>query len=446
MEEALVINKVFYDKGVPVVVVPTHPRLGHASIYQTPTFTVYEIVPYNRGTRMSSVKALMPELTQALKDKRKVERLSLRWGESPFALEVPNVKQSYIDLDESEWKKLPPYTGIIGRSYAYAQPKEHRIDFTNPNTTNVLIPGINGSGKTNTARQLLLSLAMNNAPEVCRFAIIDPKVKSLEPLRSLPHTLLWADNPYDAHKVVGWVWAEMERRRTEDYNGKLFLVTEELSYLALEDMRDAFERMLPQISLLGRQLDIHLVTISQRPTAKLIGGQLKSQFSVRLVHRMDSADNARIASGRAETGAEALHGFGSFVLIDDEARPAHLQAYYISDIEKTVNEVKVRFGQEPEKVDLSLPAKAVSKRVVAMEEKKERARVVFDKFWDGKKLGQGAQQAILEAVYGEGTRNAGGNRNTVLKVISELTNEKNSPAKPERVSGNNRKRQATPPK
>jgi hypothetical protein len=160
---------------------------------------------------------------------------------------------------------------------------------------------------------------------------------------------------------------------------------------------------------------------------------------------MDSSDNARIASGRPETGAEFLHGFGSFVLIDDEAKPAHLQAYYISDVGQAVGEVKAKFTQQSEKVDLELSAKATSKRVVAMEEKKERARVVFDKFWDGKQLRQGGQQAILEAIYGEGTRNAGGNRNTVLKVIGELTNEKNSHAKPGRVSGNNRKRQTALP-
>ena len=445
MVEAILINKVFYDKGIPVAVLPNHPRTGHVSIYTTPTYTVYEIVSLAKKVLMSTVKALLPELRQVIKDYRKDERLTLRWGDSPFSLEVPNKQVRFLDFDKSSWKDLPPYTAVAGRSYAYGESKEHRIDFTNPNTTNLLIAGINGSGKTNTLRTIVSSLARNNTPEQCRFVIIDPKYKSLQAFQNLPHTVGWTSDPYEAHKLIGWVHGEMERRKTDEYNGKIFLVTEELSYLALEDMRDAFERMLPQISLFGRELDIHILAVSQRPTAGLIGGQLKSQFGVRMVHRLDTADNARFVSGKAGTGAENLHGFGSFLLIDDADKPAHLQAYHIPQIETVINEIVRVYPSDNYRVSTSLEPLYVSPKTIEMEEQKERARPVFQKYWDARKgrLKTGGQTAIIHAIFGEGTYTGGGNRATMLKIVEELTSEqpdkKNGAAKGERIRRDNRK-------
>jgi S-DNA-T family DNA segregation ATPase FtsK/SpoIIIE len=42
---------------------------------------------------------------------------------------------------------------------------------------------------------------------------------------------------------------------------------------------------------------------------------LKANFPVRLVGRVGSADDARVAAGQGGTGAEKLMGHGDFVLV-----------------------------------------------------------------------------------------------------------------------------------
>lgn len=449
MAEALLINRVLYERNVPVMVVPNHPRTGHSSIYSTPVYTVYEIVPYGKSVPIASVTPLLRDITQAIKDSRKQERLTCRWGDSPFSLEVPNREVRLLSFMESQWKTVSPYRPLTGRSYAYGTGRDHYIDFTNPNTTNVLVAGINGSGKTNTTRVLLSSLAMGSDPNLCQFVIIDPKFKGLRDFERLPHTIGWTDDPYEANKLIGWVWGEMERRKTEAYNGKIFLVGEEVSYLALEDMRDAFNRMLPQISLMGRQLDIHLIMVSQRPTAGLIGGQLKSQFGVKLVHRLDTADNARFVCGRPGTGAELLHGFGSHLLIDHEERPAHVQSYYIEDMEPVIDTIRERWPTTKNKINTQLHPKHRSIKDVEAEANKERARPVFTQFWDkrAKKLKNGGQRAIIEAMFGAGAYQGGQHAAEAKRVIGELSNELNDKKDNKtarRVSGNRGKQTANP--
>lgn len=59
----------------------------------------------------------------------------------------------------------------------------------------------------------------------------------------------------------------------------------------------------------------------------------KSNFPLRLVGRVLSADDAKVAAGQSGTGAEYLPGKGSFLYVDgSEVR--RFQSYYIPDIQR----------------------------------------------------------------------------------------------------------------
>jgi hypothetical protein len=75
------------------------------------------------------------------------------------------------------------------------------------------------------------------------------------------------------------------------------------------------EALLTRISQRGREAGIHLVACTQKPTAALIGGAIKANFPVRLVGTVASRDEARYATGLAESGAEKLEGRGDFLLV-----------------------------------------------------------------------------------------------------------------------------------
>jgi S-DNA-T family DNA segregation ATPase FtsK/SpoIIIE len=60
---------------------------------------------------------------------------------------------------------------------------------------------------------------------------------------------------------------------------------------------------------------LSVVACTQKPTARAVGTLMRANFPVRLVGRVTSADDARVAAGIGGTGAEKLAGRGDFLLI-----------------------------------------------------------------------------------------------------------------------------------
>jgi DNA segregation ATPase FtsK/SpoIIIE-like protein len=58
-----------------------------------------------------------------------------------------------------------------------------------------------------------------------------------------------------------------------------------------------------------------VVAATQKPTAAVIGSLVKANFPVRIVGKVSSANDARVAAGWSGTGAERLLGKGDFVAV-----------------------------------------------------------------------------------------------------------------------------------
>ena len=54
---------------------------------------------------------------------------------------------------------------------------------------------------------------------------------------------------------------------------------------------------------------------TQKPTVEVIGSLGKANFPVRLVGRVTSPEEAKVATGYADTGSECLRGSGEFVAV-----------------------------------------------------------------------------------------------------------------------------------
>jgi S-DNA-T family DNA segregation ATPase FtsK/SpoIIIE len=190
------------------------------------------------------------------------------------------------------------------------------VRLTAPDVAHILIAGTTGSGKTALARTLLTSLAIHNRQTEVQLVLIDPKGRGFGPLAALPHVL--GDVVADGREAVErlrWVVQEMERRDREKANRPLLVVAvDELADL-LQTGGSQVEAMLTRLSQRGREAGIHLVACTQKPTAALIGGAMKANFPVRLVGAVASRDEARYATGIADSGAEKLEGKGDFLLV-----------------------------------------------------------------------------------------------------------------------------------
>jgi S-DNA-T family DNA segregation ATPase FtsK/SpoIIIE len=88
------------------------------------------------------------------------------------------------------------------------------------------------------------------------------------------------------------------------------------------------EQALTRLTQRGREVGIHIVAATQKPSAAVLGPLLKANFPVRLVGRVTSASDARTATGWTGTGAERLMGRGDFLAVA-EGQLIHFQAAFV---------------------------------------------------------------------------------------------------------------------
>jgi S-DNA-T family DNA segregation ATPase FtsK/SpoIIIE len=87
--------------------------------------------------------------------------------------------------------------------------------------------------------------------------------------------------------------------------------------------------VLTRLTQRGREAGLHLVACTQKPSAAVIGGLVKSNFPVRLVGSVASPEDAKVATGLAQTGAERLLGQGDFLVVA-KGQVTRMQAAYIN--------------------------------------------------------------------------------------------------------------------
>jgi S-DNA-T family DNA segregation ATPase FtsK/SpoIIIE len=95
---------------------------------------------------------------------------------------------------------------------------------------------------------------------------------------------------------------------------RIVVFIDELADLIMSGGKD-IERPLTRLAQRGREAGIHLVACTQRPAASVIGGLVKSNFPVRVVGSVASAEDAKVAAGLPKTGAERLLGKGDFLVV-----------------------------------------------------------------------------------------------------------------------------------
>ncbi len=185
-----------------------------------------------------------------------------------------------------------------------------------PDVAHCLIAGTTGSGKTQLARTIIASLTMFQKPRDVQLALFDPKRHGLAPFSQLPHRLFPIVSDIDETRTrLEFLVNEMERRDRE-------LITRPRIVAVIDELADALqtggapiETLLTRLVQRGRGAGISVIACTQKPTARAVGSLMKANFPVRIVGRVASAEDARVASGIAGSGAERLVGRGDFLLI-----------------------------------------------------------------------------------------------------------------------------------
>lgn len=302
-----------------------HGRVTGGSV--TPQMVRFHLMP-GLGTRVNQITRLSEELALSL---GVATCRVVRRGQT-IDLEFPRSDRNMVKLFDlsQRLKSVPPCTAILGLD---GEGTPILVRLASPEVPHILISGTTGSGKTALARSMIASLAYHNSPADLGLLLIDPKGRGYAPFANAPHLLApIAQNADDAIAMLEWLVMEMERRDQERITlPRIVTFIDELADLALVGGQ-AVTHALTRIAQRGREAGLHLVCCTQKPSSAVIGSLVKANFPARLVGSVTSAEDAKVASGIAKSGAERLAGRGDFLLVV-QGTTHRLQAAYCSETE-----------------------------------------------------------------------------------------------------------------
>jgi len=266
---------------------------------------------------------------------------------------------------------IPPATAVLGLCDDGA-PLLLRLP--SPDVAHVLIAGCTGSGKTALSQAIILSLAMTHRRSQLQFVLVDPKRRAFTPFAPLPHLLrpvlgdaaeavvalrelVTLMETRGAGVGVGYpqdaALQTTERRNADDGSSsgaapRIVVVLDELADLMQVGGR-ALVEPLTRLVQRGREAGIHVIACTQKPSSEVMGTLMRANFPVRLVGKVVSPEDARVAAGCGGTGAEKLAGHGDFIAVAS-GQVLRFQAAYVSLAE--VQQVVAQCGSIPSRWDV----------------------------------------------------------------------------------------------
>ena len=333
-----------------------------------PIITVFEFKP-EAGIRIQKILGSSADLAMTL-GAPSVRIVAPVPGKSVAAIEVPNnskldvlLRDVYEETNSRAEKMKLPIT--IGKD---TEGKSVIEDLAK--MPHLLIGGATSMGKSVFVNSILTSLLCRFTPDELKLIIVDPKLVEFKIFEKLPHLLLPIVNDADdANQALKWAVAETQKRykilqkigaknivsfnekidelseqeyqelktdlKLEENNplkmSYIVIIIDELAELMLTAKKEV-EQSIVRLTQLARAAGIHLIMATQRPSADVVTGLIKSNCPSRASLRVASSSDSRIILDC--TGAEQLIGQGD--LFFTSAGPMGLkriQGPFVSDQE-----------------------------------------------------------------------------------------------------------------
>ena len=255
-------------------------------------------------------------------------------GENSIGIEVPDKKREWVDfafltnaLDDANDLKIPV---LLGRDVS-GEPVV--IDLSK--CGHLLVAGNPETGKTNFLDSLICSIRRTKTAEDVVLALIDTKGVEFPVYNGDSHLMLPVITKVnDAFSFLEGIVSEIEHRVSlfndakvrsiEGYNRLVpksqgasckklpYIVTavDEFSHLMLEDGK-RFETLIKRITASAKYCGIHLVISTDRCSAGVITGTIKTCFLSQIAFAVSGGINSRIIMD--QIGAEDLLGAGDML-------------------------------------------------------------------------------------------------------------------------------------
>lgn len=336
------IRQTLLEYGVPILSIEAH--VG-------PTVTLYEIRP-DKGNRIARIKGLTDEIAMSL-SAIGVRIIAPIPGRGTIGIEVANLNPRTVSLRSILESKtyqessaaLPIALGSTIQNDVYI------ADLAS--IPHLLVAGATGQGKSVGLNVIIMSLLYKKRPDELKFVMFDPKMVEFNLYAAIEKQYL-AKLPdeedaiiTDMKKVVPTLNSlciemdnryqllkEAEVRKLEEYNalikaGKfkdrpehrflpyIVVVVDEFADLIMTAGNNAREVEMPiaRLAQKARAVGIHVIIATQRPTATIITGNIKTNFPGRIAFKVSQGNDSKVILDT--TGAQRLIGKGDMLILNN---------------------------------------------------------------------------------------------------------------------------------
>ena len=311
-----------------------------------PTITLYEITPAP-GVRINKIRNLEDDIAMNL------AALCVRIvapipGKGTVGIEVPNAHKQIVPmkslLNSRKYKETDMALPLaLGKTISN---EVYMVDMAK--MPHLLVAGATGMGKSVGLNAIITSLLYKMHPAYLKFVMVDPKMVELSLYSVLEKHFLakleGEDEPIitDVNKVVRTLKSlcvEMDNRyrllqmasvrSVKEYNEKylnkellptkghrfmpyIVVIIDEYGDLMMTAGREV-EQPIARIAQKARDVGIHMIIATQRPTTNIITGTIKANFPARMAFRVISTIDSRTILDRS--GANQLQGRGDMLFL-----------------------------------------------------------------------------------------------------------------------------------
>ena len=350
-----------------------------------PTITLYEITPAE-GVRISKIRNLEDDIALSL------SALGIRIiapipGKGTIGIEVPNKKPQIVSMESilnskkfKETKMELPLA--LGKTITN---EVFMVDLAK--IPHLLVAGATGQGKSVGLNAIITSLLYKKHPNELKFVLVDPKKVEFsiyhkisdhfmaclpendeEPIitdvtkvvRTLNSLCALMDHRYDLLKNASaknlreynekFINHRLDITKGHDYMPYIVVIIDEFGDLIMTAGKE-IELPIARIAQLARAVGIHMVIATQRPTTKIITGNIKANFPGRMAFRVSSQIDSRTILDRS--GANQLVGRGDLLFLNGN-EPVRVQCAFVDTPE--IERINDYIENEPGPVEpLELP-------------------------------------------------------------------------------------------
>lgn len=285
------------------------------------TVDLYRYTP-SIGLKMSRIKGYVEDVEQVL-GVSGVRVLAPIKNSTMIGFEVPRAERRFPPVPEGAGFDVAIGQTIMG--------EPRRFDIRQ--APHMLIAGASGSGKSVFLTALIEQLL--RIPNV-HLHLFDPKLVELLQFKGRAGVVEYESDGKVIFQALKNLVIEMNRRYDIMAKEKVRKIDDMASpfpyEIAVIDefgdlvLHEAVTATLLELAQKARACGIHIIIATQRPSAKIISGDIKANFSAKVVFRTAKAIDSRVVMD--EDGAEKLLGKGD-MLFTGESEAERLQGYLI---------------------------------------------------------------------------------------------------------------------